>query len=168
MSVDVTNGELTFGRTDSSKFIGEIALRDPLTTTAPASGFWGIDESVTYGTLGISILNETVDGGATLILIATDATMRYQQATGAVFDNATGMFRLTPEQFANLQSLYFHINGTALEFTANAQIWPASERGGAINLGFVMSQTFLERFYTDTTNKRVGFATTPCTNATTN
>lgn len=40
-----------------------------------------------------------------------DALQRYQRATGAVFDNATGLLRLTPTQFANLQSLFFTING---------------------------------------------------------
>jgi cathepsin E len=37
-------------------------------------------------------------------------------------------------------------------------------------LDFINGQTFLERFYSvfDTTNKRVGFATTPFTTATTN
>lgn len=75
------------------------------------------------------------------------------------------------------------------EFTANAQLWPRSlnaDLGGIASmiylivndigtpsgegLDFVNGFTFLERFYTvlDTGNKRVGLATTPFTNATTN
>lgn len=75
------------------------------------------------------------------------------------------------------------------ELTANAQIWPRSLNtaiGGTTSrvylivgdLGtpsgegfdFVNGYTFLERFYSvfDTANKRVGFATTANTLATTN
>jgi cathepsin E len=65
------NGELTFGGTDSSKFTGSITFA-PLTKTSPASEFWGINESITFGST--SILTSTagiVDTGTTLILIAT-------------------------------------------------------------------------------------------------
>jgi cathepsin E len=73
--------------------------------------------------------------------------------------------------------------------TPNGQIWPRalnSAIGGTAGsiylvvqdigspsgsgLDFIDGYTFLERFYSvfDTTNKRVGFATTPFTTATTN
>jgi cathepsin E len=73
--------------------------------------------------------------------------------------------------------------------TPNAQIWPRSlntDIGGAADkiylivqdsgsksgsgLDFTNGMTFLERFYTvyDTANKRVGFATTSFTDATSN
>ena len=39
----------------------------------------------------------------------TDAFDTYQNLTGAVLDSTTGLLRLTPDQFANLQSLFFHI-----------------------------------------------------------
>lgn len=55
-----------------------------------------------------------------------DAFTRYQRATGAVADRNTGLLRLTTAQFANLQSLFFTINGVTYELTANAQIWPVS------------------------------------------
>ena len=75
------------------------------------------------------------------------------------------------------------------ELTANAQAWPRSLNsliGGNSNsvylivndlgsnsgegLDFINGFAFLERFYSvfDTANKRVGFATTPNTKATTN
>ena len=75
------------------------------------------------------------------------------------------------------------------EFTANAQIWPRalnSVIGGKDDaiylivadigtpsgqgLDFINGFGFLERFYSvfDTTNKRVGLATTPFTQATSN
>ena len=45
----------------------------PITRTSPASEFWGIDQSIRYGT-STSILSNTagiVDTGTTLILIST-------------------------------------------------------------------------------------------------
>lgn len=142
-----------------------------------------------------------------MLLIATDALARYRTATGAVLDNTTGLLRITAAQFANLQSLFFTINGVSYplfatgngfltfipkvtyEFTANAQLWPRAlntDIGGTAgniylivgDLGtpsgegfdFVNGFAFLERFYSvfDTANRRVGFATTPFTHATTN
>ena len=44
-------------------------------------------------------------------MLCADALQRYQRATGAVMDNATGLLRLTQAQFQNLQSLFFNING---------------------------------------------------------
>ncbi|KAI0329987.1 acid protease [Cubamyces sp. BRFM 1775] len=187
---NVVNGELTFGGTDASKFTGTITFA-PITHTSPASEFFGIDQSIRYGA-STSILSKTagiVDTGTTLTLIATDALKRYQNATGAVLDNATGLLRLTPAQFSKLQSLFFEINGVTFEFTANAQIWPRAlntEIGGDKNsvylivgdigtptgegLDFINGQTFLERFYAvfDSANKRVGLAKTKFTTATTN
>ncbi|TFK41838.1 aspartic protease [Crucibulum laeve] len=187
---DSLNGELTWGGTDSTKFTGSISFT-PITGTSPANEFWGINQSIRYGT-STSILSTTagiVDTGTTLVLIATDAFNRYVRATGAVNDAATGLLRLTAAQFANLQSLFFTTNGVTYELTANAQIWPRSlnaDIGGTAGsiylivadigspsgegLDFINGFAFLERFYSvfDTTNKRVGFATTPFTRATTN
>ncbi|KII85701.1 hypothetical protein PLICRDRAFT_701179 [Plicaturopsis crispa FD-325 SS-3] len=178
--------------TDSSKFTGSITFA-PITRTSPASEFWGINESITYGSAtGTSILTSTagiVDTGTTLVLIASDALRRYQTATGAVNDERTGLLRITSAQFSALKSLFFNINGASFELTPNAQIWPRAlnaDIGGVAGdiylivgdagantgsgLDFINGFTFLERFYSvfDTANKRVGFATTPFTTATTN
>ncbi|PAV22065.1 aspartic peptidase A1 [Pyrrhoderma noxium] len=184
------NGEITWGGTDSSKFTGQINFT-PITSTSPASEFWGINQSIRYGS-STSILSTTagiVDTGTTLVLLATDGFNKYVRATGAVQDNNTGLLRLTTSQFANLQSLFFTTNGVTYELTANAQAWPRSLNsliGGNSNsvylivndlgsisgegLDFINGFAFLERFYSvfDTANKRVGFATTPNTKATTN
>ncbi|KIJ40077.1 hypothetical protein M422DRAFT_257145 [Sphaerobolus stellatus SS14] len=189
-SETITNGEITFGGIDSSKFTGAITFV-PITTTSPANEFWGINQSVRYGT-STTILSTTagiVDTGTVLLLLATNAITAYKKASGAVLDNTTGLLRLTTAQFAALQSLFFTIGGTTFELTANAQAWPRNlnaDIGGTANnvylivgdlgtpsgegLDFINGQTFIERFYTvfDTTNNRVGFATTPFTTATTN
>ncbi len=99
----------------------------PITSTSPASAYWGIDQDVTYGSSGTSLLSGSagiVDTGTTLLLLATDAFKAYQRATGAKLDQSTGLLSLTEAQFKKLQSLFFTIGGTTFEFTANAQIWP--------------------------------------------
>ncbi|KIK55674.1 hypothetical protein GYMLUDRAFT_248487 [Collybiopsis luxurians FD-317 M1] len=183
-SILVNNGELTFGGTDSTKFMGDI-------TFVPRNGlFWGITQSVTYGTT--SILASTdgiVDTGTTLILFEETAYNPYVKATGAVLDSATGLLRVTTAQFNALQNLNFNIGGTIFSLTPNAQIFPRSLNiaigGNANNIylivgnlgpegeepfNFVNGYAFLERFYSvyNTTNNRAGIATTPFTNSNTN
>ncbi|KAG1754954.1 aspartic peptidase domain-containing protein [Suillus paluster] len=184
-----TNGELTFGGTDATKYTGTLAYT-PLTTTYPASYYWGINESITYGST--TILAETagiVDTGTTLILLASNAYTKYQSATGATLDRTTGLLRVTLTQYDALQNLNFNVGSNTYALTPNGQIWPRALNtylGGSNsyiylivnNLGtpsgegldFINGQTFLERFYSvfDTTNARVGFATTSYTDATTN
>ncbi|KAI0710863.1 aspartic peptidase A1 [Earliella scabrosa] len=181
-SLEIVNGEATYGGTDPSKFIGSISFA-PITSTSPSNLFWGIDQSIRYGS-STNILSNTagiVDTGTTLTLIATDAFARYQRATGAVLDSNTGLLRLTPAQFDNLQSLFFTVHGVTFEFIPDAQIWPRSLNtaiGGNTNsvyliigdigtqsgqgLDFIDGLTFLERFYAvfDTGNRRVGLANT--------
>ncbi|KAG1742570.1 acid protease [Suillus lakei] len=177
-------GELTFGGHDGSKITSTVTYV-PLTTTSPASYYWGIDQSISYG--HSIILSETagiVDTGTTLILIASDALSKYQTATGATMDETTGLLTITPGQYARLQTLTFKIGGKAYNLTPNAQIWPRSlntDIGGdsdsiylivsdigsnsGSGLDFINGYAFLQRYYSvfDTTNNRVGFATTPHT-----
>jgi cathepsin E len=183
------NGEITWGGTDSSKFTGAITYI-PITSTSPANTFWGIDASATYGeTTILSTTAGMVDSSTGLISIATDAFQIYQKATGGVPDRATGLLSITPDQFSNLKSFFISIGGTTFELTANAQIFPRALNthiGGTAGsiyliiadigtssgagLDFILGKPFMERFYTvfDTGNQRVGVATTPFTDATTN
>ncbi|KIP05511.1 hypothetical protein PHLGIDRAFT_119740 [Phlebiopsis gigantea 11061_1 CR5-6] len=185
------NGQLTFGGIDTSKFTGSLTTV-PITTTSPSSEFVGIDQSITFGSAETPVLASTagiVDTGTTLILIASDAFATYEELTGGVMDETTGLLRITPAQFSNLQSLFFNIGGTAFEFTPNAQIWPralntaiggqadqiflvVSDLGTASGSGmdFINGFTWLERFFFlwDSVTPQAGFATTPFTDATTN
>lgn len=123
------------------------------------------------------------------MLLATDAFQKYQQATGAVTDDSTGLLRITADQFSNLQSLFFNTGGTSFELTPNAQLWPRAlnvDIGGVAGnlylivgdlktqsgngMDFVNGMAFLQRFYSayDSANGRVGLAPTPFTDATTN
>ena len=66
-----STGELTIGGYDNSVITSSVNYVS-LTTTSPASRYWGIDQSITYG--NDTILSSTagvVDTGTTLILIAT-------------------------------------------------------------------------------------------------
>ncbi|KAG1769317.1 aspartic peptidase domain-containing protein [Suillus placidus] len=188
-SQETTNGELTFGGTDATKYIGSIAYT-PITTTKPASTYWGINESITYGST--TILSSTagiVDTGTTFLYIATDAYTKYQSATGATVDSTTGLLVVSSAKYNALKNLNFNIGSETYVLTPNAQIWPRSLNthiGGSstaiyliVNdigtpsgqgMDFVNGYTFLERFYSvfDTANSRVGFAKTSYTDATTN
>ena len=100
-----------------------------------------------------------------------------------------GLLTITSAQFKALKNLNFKVGSQTYSLTPNAQIWPRSLNtfiGGSSGsiylivgdlgsnsgqgLDFINGYTFLERFYSvfDTTNKRVGFATTAFTTATTN
>ncbi|KAG2096530.1 acid protease [Suillus discolor] len=188
-SSDDSSGELTFGGYDASKITGDVSYV-PITSQSPASEYWGIDQSIRYGST--PILDETagiVDTGTTLILISSDAFDKYQSATGATFDETVGLLQISSDQYTKLSSLYFTIGGVTYELTPNAQIWPRSLNtavGGTTDgiylvvgstgspsgsgLDFTNGYCFLERFYSvfDTTNSRVGLATTAYTDATTN
>ncbi|KAJ8591314.1 acid protease [Rhizopogon salebrosus TDB-379] len=188
-SSDDAYGELTFGGYDASKTVGDVSYA-PITSTSPASRYWGIDQSISYG--DTLILDETagiVDTGATLILIATDAFAKYKSATGATLDDTTGLLKISSDQYDQLSSLYFNIGGVSFELIPNAQIWPRSLNtaiDGASDgiylvvsdignntgsgLDFMNGYCFLERFYTvyDTDNSQVGFAETEYTYATSN
>ncbi|KAG9312014.1 acid protease [Chiua virens] len=184
-----STGTLTFGGVDDSAVTGSVHYAS-LTTTSPATNYWGIDQSITYG--GEIILSMTagiVDTGTTLILIASDAFQKYQSATGATSDSTTGLLTISSSQYSALKPLSFNVGDQTFTLSANAQIWPRSLNSaiggtsGSIylvvgdigsssgsGLDFINGYTFLERYYSvfDTTNGRVGFATTAYTTATSN
>jgi cathepsin E len=183
------NGEVTFGGVDHRKFTGPLTFT-PASETFPSSHFWGIHQSIALGSTTIQPSTVgIVDTGTTLILISTDAFAAYATLTGGVIDEVTGLLILTRAQFAKLPSLFFTIGQKAFELTPNAQIWPRALNtfiGGerdtiylivnsigtptGTGLDFVNGMSFLERFYSvyDTTNQRIGFATTPFTKAVVN
>jgi len=184
----ITNGELTFGGTDSTKFTGEITFT-PVTNVQPASFFWGISQTINLA--GKSILTTNagiVDTGTTLILLGSTPFAKYQSATKSTLDADTGLLKISDANLAKLGNLNFVISGRSFGLTANGQLWPRSLNvdiggvpganylvvnslgGDEVGFEFINGQTFLERFYSvfDTTNNRVGFATSPNTNAKTN
>ena len=61
-----------------------------------------------------------------LLTHGSGAYNEYQSATGATYDNNSGLLMISSDQYANLSSLYFNIGGVPYELTPNAQIWPRS------------------------------------------
>ncbi|KAJ7274233.1 acid protease [Mycena rebaudengoi] len=172
-SANAANGSLSFGCPDSSKYTGDLNYV-PITKTSPACNYWGIEQTVSYGTETIlPPCAGIVDTGTTLCMLATQAFQAYQKATGAVMDNSLGLLTVTEEQYAKMQSMCFNIGSVKYEFTKNAQIFPRSMNAvlgappnkiclimadmGELSgqgLDFINGFAFLQRFYSvyDTTN----------------
>jgi saccharopepsin len=113
----------------------------PITSTSPASNYWGIDQSVSYGST--EILSQTsgiVDTGTTLVLIASDAFSKYKSLTGATEDSTTGLLTITQEQYDALEDLHFNVGDQTYSLTPNAQIWPRSLNA---DIGGVSGQIYL-------------------------
>ncbi|KAH8108818.1 acid protease [Phellopilus nigrolimitatus] len=121
----IMDGELAFGGVNMSKIRGEVTYTN-ITSKSPAANGWGIDQTVTYGDSTVIMQDGSgiIDTGSTLIYFATDAYSAYQEVAGALFDEATGLLRVTEKQYGNMKSLFFHIAGRKFELTKDAQIWP--------------------------------------------
>ncbi|KZT08196.1 acid protease [Laetiporus sulphureus 93-53] len=188
-STSDTNGEITFGGVDTSKYAGDITYT-PITSTYPASYYVGVDQTISYGSETLMSSEAGIaDTGTTLIYIPSSAYEKYVSYTGATYDDNTGLLKISSEGYDKLDSVYFTIGGTSFELTANAQIWPRSlntyiggdadsiylvisDLGDDAETGFefINGMTFLERFYFvyNSGSSEVGFATTEYTTATTN
>ncbi|KAL4244019.1 peptidase A1 family protein [Abortiporus biennis] len=186
----LVTGELTFGETDPSKYIGRI-YDIPVTQTPSVAPFWGLDINYIYYGSKTRIQFRTagiVDMSTHLVLLASDAFRVYQQVTGAVLDSTTGLLRITESQYGALKSLVFNIHGINFELIPNAQIFPRlfnTVIGGSVDgiyliigdigtnsteeFGFILGMSFLERFYSILSNPhRVSFAYTDHTFSETN
>ncbi|KAJ6563812.1 aspartic peptidase domain-containing protein [Mycena capillaripes] len=173
---DDTNGELTLGGTDASKFTGSITFV-PRTTTSPYNEFWGISvTSITFGSTTLSgAANAIVDTGTTLIFIPTAAYNAFLSASGGKTDATTGLASWTTEPTSNFA---FNIGGVSRTLTPTQFLipkaqytvfgltgskffgWIADGGSTAADINFIIGQKFLENYYSefDTTNSRVGFA----------
>lgn len=171
---DDTNGELTLGGTDSSKYSGSITYFNTL-QSGDAAAYWGISiASFTYGSTTLaSSATGIVDTGTTLIYIPTKAYNKLLSAAGGSADNSgltafsskptsnfnikfgSTTFSLTPAQYLVPTSQYSEFglsSGTYYAFFAD---------GGSSGVDTIIGQKFLENYYSvfDTTNSRIGFAT---------
>ncbi|KAG2351277.1 aspartic peptidase domain-containing protein [Suillus spraguei] len=159
-------------------------------TTAGASSYWCIDQSISYGS--VEILSRTagiVDCGCTFLYIPTNAYQTYKSITNSYLA-ANGLLKIPLEKYSNLENLKFHIGYETYSLTPNAQIWPRflnnkvnGDRNAiylivkdmgirpiAPRVNFINGYLFLQRFYTvfDTEYSIIGFAETAFTHATTN
>jgi hypothetical protein len=175
-----TNGEVTFGGHDSTKYCGRITYV-PITTASPASNYWGIDiAEIAYGSTKVtSTIPGIVDTGTTLILLSSDATNSlYEQIPGAKVDNDTTLYIIPPAEVPKLKDITFNIGHSVFTLTPAQYTVPQNQVaniGGKVGttyswisslgdnnsgLAFILGQKFLENFYSvyDTTHKRVGLA----------
>jgi hypothetical protein len=171
---DDTNGELTLGGTDSSKYSGSITYF-PKLTSGNASPYWGISiASFTYGSTTLATSGSgIVDTGTTLIYIPTSAYNKFLSASGGKTDSSSGLaafstkptanfsikfgsttFTLTPDQYLVPTAQYSYYGLSAGTYYA----W--IDDGGSSGVDTIIGQKFLENYYSvfDTTNSRIGFA----------
>ncbi|KAG1809533.1 aspartic peptidase domain-containing protein, partial [Suillus variegatus] len=149
-----SSGELTFSSYDASKITRDISYV-LITSISPASGYWGIDQSISYG--DTLILDETagiVNTGTTLIYIASNAFGKYQSAMGGTLNEATDLLKISSDQYDQLSSLYFTIGGVTYELTPNAQIWPRSLNSA---IGSTTDGTLGSTFFLFPWSRRPGF-----------
>ncbi|KAG0277656.1 hypothetical protein BGZ96_002782 [Linnemannia gamsii] len=178
--IQETNGEITFGGHDSTKYYGKITYV-PITTASPASEYWGIDiAEIAFGTTKVtSTIHGIVDTGTTLILLSSAATSSlYEQIPGAKVDNDTTLYIIPPAEVPKLKDITFNIGHrvfvlTPAQYTVpqnqvaniggkvgTTYSWISSLGDNESGLAFILGQKFLENFYSvyDTTHKRVGLA----------
>ena len=172
---DDTNGELTLGGTDSSKYTGTLTYFPKLTSGTPAA-YWGISiASFTYGSTTLASSGSgIVDTGTTLIYIPTSAYNKFLSAAGGKTDSSSGLavftkkptsnfgikfgsttYTLTPAQYLVPTAQYSYYGLTSGKYYA----W--INDGGSSGVNTIIGQKFLENYYSvfDTTNSRIGFAT---------
>ncbi|KUL89529.1 hypothetical protein ZTR_04286 [Talaromyces verruculosus] len=172
---DDTNGELTLGGVDSSKYSGSLTYF-PKLTSGDASYYWGISiASFTYGSTTLaSSASGIVDTGTTLIYIPTTAYNKFLSAAGGKTDSYSGLavfttkptsnfgikfgsttYTLTPSQYLVPTAQYSYYGLTSGKYYA----W--INDGGSSGVNTIIGQKFLENYYSvyDTTNSRIGFAT---------
>jgi hypothetical protein len=171
---DDTNGELTLGGVDTSKYTGTLTYFSKL-TSGTASEYWGIKVTeFSYGSTNLGTASGIVDTGTTLIYIPTSAYNKFLSAAGGKTDSSSGLavfttkptsnfgiefgsttYTLTPAQYLVPTAQYSFYGLTSGKYYA----W--INDGGSSGVNTIIGQKFLENYYSvfDTTNSRIGFAT---------
>ncbi|TGO20589.1 hypothetical protein BPAE_0283g00010 [Botrytis paeoniae] len=172
---DDTNGELTLGGVDTTKYTGTLTYF-PKATSGDASYYWGINiAGFTYGTTSLATsASGIVDTGTTLIYIPTAAYNKFLTAAGGKTDSSSGLAVFTTKPTANFSikfgtTTYTLTPAQYLVPTAQYSVYGLSSSkyyawindGGASGVNTIIGQKFLEQYYSvfDTTNSRIGFAT---------
>jgi hypothetical protein len=170
-----TNGELTLGGTDSSKYSGTLTYF-PTLKSGTASPYWGISiSSFTYGSTTLASSGSgIVDTGTTLIYIPTSAYNEFLSATGGTTDSSSGLAMFTKKPTSNFGIKF---GSTTYTLTPGQYLVPTAQYsnygltsgtyyawindGGSSDVNTIIGQKFLENYYSvyDTTNSRIGFAT---------
>lgn len=176
-ATSASNGELTLGGVDSSKYSGSITYLSKA-RSGSSSPYWGLTfSSFTLGNTNLGGSNSAgiVDTGTTLIYIPTSAYNKFlsSAASGGTTDYSSGLaafnsrpsadfsftvagqkFTLSPEQYLVPQGQYANFGLEQGKYYA----W--INDGGASGVNTIIGQKFLENYYSvyDTTGGRIGFA----------
>lgn len=170
-----TNGELTLGGADSSKYTGSLTYF-PTLKSGSAAPYWGISiASFTYGSTTLaSSATGIVDTGTTLIYIPTSAYNKFLSAAGGKTDSSSGLAVFTKKPTSNFSITF---GSTTYTLTPAQYLVPTAQYsyfglssgkyyawindGGSSGVNTIIGQKFLENYYSvyDTTNGRIGFAT---------
>ncbi|KAJ8473004.1 hypothetical protein ONZ51_g8142 [Trametes cubensis] len=132
-TVSDANGQLTFGgasiranipgrRLCVSIFCVSINPTPLSQPAAPASSYVDLDQKITYGPIIQLLSIAGVTDTSTALLLIARGELHTTPATDAAAGSATGLLKITQEQFDNLESLFFHIGDIAYDFTPNARI----------------------------------------------
>ncbi|KAF7368167.1 Aspartic protease [Mycena venus] len=165
-----TNGELTFGGVDDSKFTGSI------TYTTAVAPWWGVSVSkFAFGStsLGTTTASGIVDTGTTLLYVPTTIYTKFLSTSGGKLDNNSGLVKFTTKPTSNFS---FVVGGTTFSLTPTQYLVPTAQYsnwgisgsgfytyiadGGSEAPNTILGMTFLENFYSvyDVANNRVGLA----------
>jgi hypothetical protein len=164
-----TNGELTIGGSDSSKYHGSITYVDAV---AP---YWGVDNAgFTYGSTPLSSNGSgIVDTGTTLIYLPTDVFNAFRTAAGAMKNSTQGLPTFSSMPTENFE---FNLGPTTYALTPDQYLIPEAQYtnlglpsgfyygwfsdGGNSGVNTIIGQKFMENYYAvfDTTHSRIGFA----------
>ncbi|KAM0154849.1 hypothetical protein ACHAQE_002517 [Botrytis cinerea] len=170
-----TNGELTLGGVDTTKYTGTLTYF-PKATSGDASYYWGISiAGFTYGSTSLATsASGIVDTGTTLIYIPTSAYNKFLSAAGGRTDSSSGLAVFTTKPTSNFGIKF---GSTTYTLTPAQYLVPTAQYsefglssgkyyawindGGASGVNTIIGQKFLEQYYSvfDTTNSRIGFAT---------
>ncbi|KAF4343966.1 aspartic ase precursor [Fusarium beomiforme] len=172
---DDTNGELTLGGVDTSKFVPPLTYF-PTLTRGEAAQYWGI--SVNTFTYGRGVIGRRaqaiVDTGTTLIYVPTGVYNNFLKAAGGKTDGSSGLatftkkptsnfgisftpdgvYNLRPDQYLVPEAQYDNFGLARGKYYA----WIADGGTGGVNT--IIGQKFLENYYSvfDTTKSRIGFS----------
>jgi len=166
-----TNGELTLGGVDTTKYSGTLSYV-PKSTVNPYSFYWGVAvSSITYGsTTLITNVQAIVDTGTTLIYIPTSAYNLLLSLIGGTTDPNTGLARCSTKPTGIFT---IRLGTVSLPLTPAQYLVPSAQYGffglnsqyfytwiGDGGSETIIGQKLLEYYYSayDTTNSRLGFA----------
>lgn len=124
---DDTNGELTLGGTDSSKYTGSLVYV-PKLTSGDASAYWGVSiASFSYGSKTLETgATGIVDTGTTLIYIPTSAYNAFLSASGGKTDSNSGLSSWTTKP---TQNFAIKLGSTSYTLTPAQYLVPTSQYG---------------------------------------